>query len=109
MPRILEQVGLGKDEVMLSSATHRLALGAKRRTPFEVVGRFMLDETGISQLGGHPEWIQDASYPLCPSCRRHMPYIGQVSWWEFDELAEGSAYAFLCLPCGKAATIYQQT
>lgn len=109
MPRILEQVGLGEDDELLPSATHRLTLGAKRRTPFEVVGRFMLDETGISQLGGHPEWIQDARYPLCPSCRRHMPYIGQVAWEDLDELAEGSTYAFLCLPCGKAATIYQQT
>jgi len=109
MPYILERVGLGKDDELLPSATYRLTLGAKRRTPFEAVGRFMLDETGISQLGGHPEWIQDASYPLCPTCHRHMPYIGQVSWGELDELAEGSTYAFLCLTCGKAATIYQQT
>lgn len=111
MPRILEQVGLGEDDEyeLIASTTHQLALGAKRRTPFEAVGRFMLDETGISQLGGHPEWIQDASYPLCPSCHRHMPYIGQVSWEDLDELAEGSTYAFLCLSCGKAATVYQQT
>lgn len=109
MPRILERAGLGSDHHLPPPASRRLTLGPPRRTPFEAVGRFMLDETGISQLGGHPEWIQDAAFPVCPGCQRHMTYMGQVSWPDIDELAEGSSYAFLCLPCGKGATTYQQT
>ena len=109
MPRILQQVGLGSDDDLPSPASRRLVLGPPRRTPFEAVGRFMLDETGISQLGGHPEWIQDAAFPVCPGCQRRMTHVGQVSWADMEEYAEGSTYAFLCLPCGKGATIYQQT
>jgi hypothetical protein len=108
-PRILDQVGTGAGEGMAEPALRRLAIGTLRRTPFEAVGRFQLDETGISQFGGHPEWIQDSAYPICPSCQRRMECIGQVSWEDQDAFAEGSTYAFLCLPCGKAATTYQQT
>ena len=109
MPSILEKVGLGNDDDLPPPAPRRLVLGSKRRTPFEAVGRFRLDETGISQLGGHPDWIQDTDFPVCPSCQRRMMCIGQVSWEDIDEFAEGSTYAFLCLPCGKGATTYQQT
>jgi hypothetical protein len=109
MPHILERVGLGSDDELPPPEPRRLALGHKRRTPFEAVGRFMLDESGISQIGGHPEWIQTATFPVCPSCRSRMMYVGQVCWEELDELDEGSTYAFVCLPCGKGATIYQQT
>lgn len=108
-PRILDQIGTGAGEEMPEPVPRRLAIGALRRTPFEAVGRFLLDETGISQIGGHPEWIQDSAYPICPSCQRRMEFIGQVSWEDQDAFAEGSTYAFLCLPCGKAATTYQQT
>jgi hypothetical protein len=108
-PRILEQVGDGLGEDLGDPQPRRLALGAPRRTPFEALGRFMLDVTGISQLGGHPEWIQDTAYPRCPDCQRRMVCIGQVSWEDIDGFAEGSTYAFLCVPCGKAATVYQQT
>lgn len=108
-PRILDQVGVGVGEELAEPVARRLAIGARRRTPFEAVGRFRLDETGISQIGGHPEWIQHCEYPICPGCQRRMEYIGQVSWEDQDAFAEGSTYAFLCLPCGKAATTYQQT
>ena len=109
MPSILQKVGLGADDELPPPAAQRLVLGAQRRTPFEAVGRFLLDEPGISQLGGHPDWIQDAEFPVCPGCQRRMRCIGQVSWEDIEEFAEGSTYAFLCLPCGKGATTYQQT
>ena len=83
--------------------------GAARRTPFEAVGRFLLDENGTSQLGGHPEWIQDAEYPSCPVCQQTMPSLGQVAFEDWEEYGEGVFYLFLCLPCRKAATRYQQT
>lgn len=108
-PRILEQVGIGEGEEMPAPAARRLALGEPRKTPFEAVGRFMLDERGISQIGGHPEWIQNTEYPSCPVCHQLMECVGQVSWEDVDTDAEGCTYAFLCLPCGKAATVYQQT
>lgn len=108
-PRILEQVGTGEGEEEPEPASRRLVLGERRKTAFEAVGRFMLDEMGISQVGGHPEWIQDAEYPTCPGCQRLMECVGQVSWPDMDAYAEGCTYAFLCLPCGKAATVYQQT
>lgn len=102
-------MGNGAGEEMPGPALRRLALGARRRTPFEAVGRFSLDVTGVSQIGGHPEWIQDIAYPICPSCQRRMECIGQVSWDDLDEFAEGITSAFLCLPCGKATTTYHQT
>lgn len=86
-----------------------LVLGSPRGTPFEAVGRFSLDESGISQLGGHPEWIQKVAYPTCPRCNQHMECIGQVAWDDIDEDAASISYAFLCLECGKAATVYQRT
>lgn len=83
--------------------------GSARQTPFEAVGRFLMDENGVSQLGGHPEWIQDAEYPLCPVCQQTMPFLGQVAFEDWEEYGEGVFYLFLCLPCKKAATLYQQT
>lgn len=109
MPRILERVGLGSDYELLPSAAGRLVLGRRRRTSFEAMGRFMLAEGGVSQIGGHPEWIQDAEYPVCPGCQRLMTCIGQVAWEDVEAFAEGITYSFVCLDCGKAATTYQQT
>lgn len=106
-PAILDRI---PDDGMTSVVvSHQLALGAPRRTPFEAVGRFQLDETGISQLGGCPEWLQYVAYPLCPTCQRHMKCIAQLAWDEVEAFAEGMTYAFLCVDCGKAATAYQQT
>ena len=83
--------------------------GLARRTPFEAIGRLLLDETGMSQLGGIPEWIQDVAYPQCPTCQQTMPCVGQVALEDWEDLQEGIFYLFLCLPCRKAATVYQQT
>jgi hypothetical protein len=84
-------------------------LGAQRRSPFETLGHFMLSMRNISQIGGHPEWIDDATYPVCPTSQRRMTFITQLSWEDFDTYGEGSTYAFICLEDGKAATVYQQT
>lgn len=105
-PEILAQIDDGS--VTLDFTRRRLALGVARRTPFEALGRLMLDQTGSSQLGGHPDWVNDATYPVCPSCGRRMECVGQVSWDEIG-LAEGMNYACVCLPCGKATTVYQQS
>lgn len=105
-PDILNRIA--DDGEMPSVEMRRLAIGSLRRTPYEAVGRLSLNETGLSQLGGHPEWIQKVAYPKCPSCRRHMPCIGQVAWDEIYEDGVGISYGFLCLDCGKAASTFQQ-
>ncbi len=105
MPAHLRRI---KDDGEMVEFPEPLVPGIARRTPFEAVGRFLLSEKGISQLGGHPEWIDDAVYPQCPTCRQRMPCLGQVAFEDWDE-GEGVFYLFLCLPCRKAATHYQQS
>lgn len=87
----------------------QLALGATRRTGLEALafGHFVLEE-GASQLGGFPMWLQGAEYPVCPKCRRSMPFLGQLDAQDLDA-GEGLYYAFVCSGCGVAATTYQQT
>jgi hypothetical protein len=85
----------------------QLTLGSARRTPYETNTAYW--QKGLSQLGGYPEWVQHPDYPHCPTCQQHMRFIGQVQLADLRENAEGMIYAFLCLPCGKAATAYQQT
>lgn len=107
MPALLHRIPDDGETVELPEP---LVLGRARSTPFEAVGRFLLDEPGTSQLGGHPEWIQDAFYPQCPACQQTMPCLGQIAFEDWDEEdGEGIFYLFLCLPCKKVATHYQQT
>ncbi len=108
-PALLRKIGLGPSGPLYDWPEQRLTFGPERRTPFETLGRLMLMELGTSQVGGHPEWVQDPEYPTCPTCLRRMPCIGQVAWEDLEEAAEGVTYAFLCLSCQKAATCYQQT
>ncbi|HEX7733308.1 MAG TPA: hypothetical protein VF458_00540 [Ktedonobacteraceae bacterium] len=105
MPALLHRI---PDESGVVELPAPLGLGKARSTPFEAVGRFLLDEPGTSQLGGHPEWIQDAFYPKCPACQQTMPFLGQIAFEDWED-GEGVFYLFLCLSCKKAATHYQQT
>jgi hypothetical protein len=107
LPDLLRRVGYEGESYAWPQ--QRLVLGGARRTPFETLNRELFGEGGISQLGGHPNWVQDPAYPRCPGCSQHMLCIGQVAWEEMDEGAEGITYLFLCLSCQKAATGYQQT
>jgi hypothetical protein len=66
-------------------------------------------EVSGSQVGGHPTWIQDAEYPICPECSKHMKFVGQIDCPDFQEYGEGIYYAFVCEECRIAATHYQQT
>jgi hypothetical protein len=114
-PSILENVGIGQDEWTEELATKYariMVLGEPRATPFDALAANMLGGDGneASQVGGHPTWIQDAEYPTCPRCEQSMRIVGQIGWQDvLQESAEGITYAFLCLPCGKAATTYQQS
>ena len=62
-----------------------------------------------SQIGGHPSWIQDPEYPVCPCCERRMRYIGQIDYADFDKYAEGIFYMFICPKDRITATVYQQS
>jgi hypothetical protein len=83
-----------------------LILAEKPRGTFES----LIMEHGQSQIGGFPAWINDADYPLCPSCLKHMQFIGQVQWWDVDKgHVEGNSYALLCPDCKISLVNYDQT
>ena len=77
------------------------------RSPLFAASQFL--PTSVSQLGGHPTWIQDAGYPRCPECSDSMMFIAQVDQEDFGEGSEGIYYAFACRKCRKTAATYQQT
>lgn len=65
-------------------------------------------EAPASQIGGHPAWIQDAEYPVCPCCSTTMKFIAQMDMEQAED-SEGIYYAFLCEGCLQVAVNYQQT
>lgn len=83
-----------------------LQLGASRPS-FFAADQFL--PTSYSQLGGHPTWIQDASYPACPECGNTMMFVAQLDHDDIEDCSEGLFYAFLCPNCRTTATTYQQT
>jgi hypothetical protein len=64
---------------------------------------------GISQLGGHPSWINDPTYPPCPACARTMMAVAQVAPEDFVGPAEGVFYVHLCAACAVVGVSYDQT
>ncbi|OMF63492.1 DUF1963 domain-containing protein [Paenibacillus sp. FSL R5-0766] len=66
-------------------------------------------EPSLSQVGGHPGWVQDAEYPTCPSCSTRMKAVAQLDWGEVEEYGEGMYYMFICEPCQMTAVSYQQS
>ena len=58
---------------------HRLStIGDPRPSPFEAQ-EFVVLWLGlsVSQVGGHPLWIQDSEYPHCPRCEETMMFVAQ--------------------------------
>ncbi|WP_433750894.1 DUF1963 domain-containing protein [Paenibacillus amylolyticus] len=66
-------------------------------------------EPSLSQVGGHPGWVQDADYPRCPRCSARMKAVAQLDWGEVEEYGEGMYYMFICEPCQMTAVSYQQS
>ncbi|WP_413405599.1 DUF1963 domain-containing protein [Paenibacillus amylolyticus] len=66
-------------------------------------------EPSLSQVGGHPGWVQDAEYPTCPRCSTRMKAVAQMDWGEVEEYGEGMYYMFICEPCKMTAVSYQQS
>ncbi|GGV43012.1 hypothetical protein GCM10010182_79670 [Actinomadura cremea] len=86
-----------------------------RKVPKELLTDFDMSVGGWDMaspsIGGHPERIDDASYPACPICARTMDYVGLEMAQDAEGVlvAEGTTYLFLDASCGLAATVYQQT
>ena len=76
------------------------------RTPWESVDWCQAD--GVSQIGGHPAWINDPEYPPCPSCARSMSTVMQIALEDFFR-AEGVFYVHYCAGCAAVGVSYQQT
>lgn len=85
----------------------RLSLSPEPHSPF-YAAIWTLSQQG-SQLGGHPSWVQDADYPVCPCCAKRMRFIGQVDIADFDNFGEGIFYMFVCPEDKVTATLYQQS
>ncbi|MCF7756473.1 DUF1963 domain-containing protein [Paenibacillus xylanexedens] len=66
-------------------------------------------EPSLSQVGGHPGWVQDAEYPTCPRCSTRMKAVAQLDWGEVEKYGEGMYYMFICEPCQMTAVSYQQS
>jgi hypothetical protein len=70
----------------------------------------------LNRLGGHPSWIQDAEFPVCPDCGRTMSFVWQldsdIRTEAGDEWLWGSGglcYCFWCGPCRVSAFLWQCT
>lgn len=85
-----------------------LCLSNKSRSPyFAVEGQF---EKGISQIGGHPAWIQLPNYPQCPDCQTTMMFVGQISETDLNNFGDAIYYAFKCADCDRfTASLKQHT
>lgn len=62
----------------------------------------------LGQIGGRPAWLQGDDTPECPRCA----FVVQLEEGHDHRTAAnfggGSAYAFVCGPCGEAAFLWQQ-
>ena len=61
------------------------------------------------QLGGEPSFIQEAEWPVCPSCAKPMSFYGQ-----FDSINDefviadcGMIYVFICFDDFSARAVVQ--
>ena len=90
-----------------SLPAQRLVLSEYSRNPFSAAHQFV--PISFSQVGGHPTWIQDSGYPICPCCKSLMSFIAQLDRGDIEEYGEGIYYAFLCQSCRIACTSYQQS
>jgi len=61
------------------------------------------------QLGGEPGFLQDASWPACPSCHKKMTFYGQLDSIGDDVcLADcGMIYVFVCFDCYTSTSFVQ--
>lgn len=95
------------DDVNSTETPASLVLSSEPQSPF-YAAVWTLSQLD-SQIGGHPSWVQDPEYPVCPCCERRMQFIGQIDYADFDEYGEGIFYMFICPKDRITATLYQQS
>lgn len=95
------------DEDSCAVTVPRMVLTSERQSPYYAATWALTQQN--SQIGGHPSWVQDADYPVCPCCKRRMRFIGQMDWADFDKFGEGIYYMFICTEDKITATTYQQS
>ncbi|OAH14271.1 hypothetical protein [Streptomyces jeddahensis] len=66
----------------------------------------------LGQLGGQPDWLQDDETPTCPTCTQPMDLVAQFEEGPDHATAMnfggcGTAFAFACGPCTRAAFLWQ--
>lgn len=66
----------------------------------------------LGQLGGRPNWLQGDETPACSACTRPMNLVAQFEEGPDDSTAMnfgggGTAFAFACGPCTRAAFMWQ--
>ncbi|MFD9497920.1 hypothetical protein [Streptomyces sp. NPDC060035] len=66
----------------------------------------------LGQLGGRPDWLQDDETPSCPDCTRPMNLVAQFEEGPDHATAMnfggcGTAFAFACGLCTRAAFLWQ--
>ncbi|MET8575234.1 hypothetical protein [Streptomyces sp. NPDC005012] len=66
----------------------------------------------LGQLGGRPLWLQADETPSCGSCDGRMDLVAQLEEGPHHATAmnfggNGTAYAFVCGPCGEGAFLWQ--
>ena len=61
------------------------------------------------QLGGNPEFLQKADWPLCRDCGKRMTFYGQLDSIndEFVLADCGMIYIFVCLDCNTVESFMQ--
>jgi hypothetical protein len=96
-----------EEDESISLSPSQLVLAQRRRTPFETNASY--SQSGLSQIGGHPEWVHFPQYPRCLSCQQTMMFVGQFEPMDILADAEGMIYAFLCAECGGTTTRFQCT
>ncbi|MFF3737797.1 hypothetical protein [Streptomyces sp. NPDC002566] len=70
-------------------------------------------ERVLGRLGGEPDWLQGDETPVCPSCSARMTFAAELEeGQDFATSANfgggGRGYVFTCLPCVKAAFLWQR-
>ncbi|WP_419891176.1 DUF1963 domain-containing protein [Paenibacillus xylanexedens] len=107
MPRGMDEIDLDDYGKLAPDVGQQFRIANASRHVFHASEWAM--EPSLSQVGGHPGWVQDAEYPTCPRCSTRMKAVAQLDWGEVEEYGEGMYYMFICEPCKMTAVSYQQS
>jgi hypothetical protein len=133
MPMFCEHDADGKprDMIAVAKKTPEFPAGPLVETTVHLVetpARWHWQDWGLAsnsqnfnRLGGHPSWIQDADFPVCPWCNVRMKFIfqlgdslmstseafGPAKEWQWG--SGGNAYVCWCDACKVSGTFWQCT